>query len=79
MDYSVLYQQIANDVLNAFLGCLPVVLPVIGAMLVIEFGISFLMKTIGAGGDDFEFSVTTTDLDIDIDYVVDEVTDSIWW
>ena len=79
MDYSLLYQNIADQCLQALLAMLPIILPYVGALIVIEFAFSFFYNLIGGGGDDFEFHVTTTDLDLDIDYVVDEVTDSIFW
>lgn len=79
MDYTSLYQNLADQCLQAFISTLPIVLPYVGALLVIEFAFNFFYNLITGGGDDFEFSVTTTDLDLDIDYVVDEVTDSIFW
>ena len=51
MDYSSLYQNIADQCLQALISTLPIVLPYVGALIVIEFAFSFFYNLIGGGGE----------------------------
>lgn len=77
MDYSALYQNLADTCLQALISTLPIVLPYVGALIVIELAFDFFYSLLG-GGQEMEFKVYDIN-DVDIDYVVDEVTDSIFW
>lgn len=77
MDYSALYQNLADQCLQALISTLPIVLPYVGILIVIEFAFDFFYSLLGLD-DNLEFRVYSYN-DVDIDYIVDDVTDSIFW
>lgn len=79
MDYSALYQNLADQCLQALISTLPIVLPYVGILIVIEFAFDFFYSLLGINDNIDEFRVTTYSPDFEVDYIVDEVTDSIFW